>query len=161
MSSVCNDPYELGLCKDCPYMHVTKGRMYMRNGDPGYPDEEDCEVDYDVDKCMYSDEIKCLHCDCCGDEIDETSDFIYADPIVGDICENCANDDADYTVAIKCVCCGKTTNVTFKMCDFLAWRKGKLIQQALPYLSADDHELMISSICKDCFPSDDEDEEDK
>lgn len=35
--------------------------------------------------------------------------------------------------------------------DFIRWEEGELIQDALPYLSADERELLISGICGGCF----------
>ena len=36
--------------------------------------------------------------------------------------------------------------------DFIRWEEeGELIQNALPYLSADERELLISGICGGCF----------
>lgn len=48
-----------------------RGRMYLRNGDPGYPDEEDFEID-DVEVLSITDEN--------GDEITYDEDTMY-DPI--------------------------------------------------------------------------------
>lgn len=47
--------------------------------------------------------------------------------------------------------------------DFYAWQGGKLAQDAFPYLSAEEREMLISGICSDCWEkmfSEDEDEED-
>lgn len=35
--------------------------------------------------------------------------------------------------------------------DFDRWSQGELIQVALPYLSDDERELLISGICGECF----------
>ena len=35
--------------------------------------------------------------------------------------------------------------------DWDAWLGGKVIQEAFPYLSADERELLISGICGTCF----------
>ena len=35
--------------------------------------------------------------------------------------------------------------------DVVAWQDGKLIQDAMPYLSKEDRELLISGTCGDCF----------
>ena len=47
--------------------------------------------------------------------------------------------------------------------DFYAWQSGKLAQDAFPYLSAEEREMLISGICPECWAemfSEDEDEED-
>ena len=35
--------------------------------------------------------------------------------------------------------------------DVTAWENGKLIQDAMPYLSADEREVLISGTCGPCF----------
>ena len=35
--------------------------------------------------------------------------------------------------------------------DYEAWENGKLIQDVMPYLSADEREVLISGICGPCF----------
>jgi len=35
--------------------------------------------------------------------------------------------------------------------DVADWREGKYIQNAMPYLSADEREILVSGICGDCF----------
>jgi len=40
-------------CKECKYYHHSPAVMYLRNGDPGYPEENDCDYDWE---CPYLDE---------------------------------------------------------------------------------------------------------
>ena len=35
--------------------------------------------------------------------------------------------------------------------DVTAWENGELIQNAMPYLSADEREVLISGTCGPCF----------
>tara|TARA_Y100000310_G_C20387451_1_gene671140 strand:+ start:362 stop:508 length:147 start_codon:yes stop_codon:yes gene_type:complete len=35
--------------------------------------------------------------------------------------------------------------------DFISWNNGSYIQNAMPYLSADERELLISGTCGPCF----------
>tara|TARA_Y100000296_G_scaffold73682_1_gene91423 strand:- start:308 stop:457 length:150 start_codon:yes stop_codon:yes gene_type:complete len=35
--------------------------------------------------------------------------------------------------------------------DYEAWENGELIQNAMPYLSADEREVLISGMCGPCF----------
>lgn len=55
------------------------------------------------------------------------------------------------TVDAQCIFCQKETSVEFRLADYLDWQSGELIQNAMPYLSAAERELLISKICGDCF----------
>lgn len=57
--------------------------------------------------------------------------------------------ELNYTLAVLCRCCSKDHNVKVNVKDFLDWEAGKLIQDAMPYLSVDDRELLISGFCKE------------
>ena len=35
--------------------------------------------------------------------------------------------------------------------DYTSWENGELIQNAMPYLTADEREVLISGICGPCF----------
>ena len=70
----------------------------------------------------------------------------------------------DIELEIKCRMCGETHIVAAKEKDIVDWKNGMLIQDAMPYLSASDRELLISKTCNDCFhelfpqiPDDDDD----
>lgn len=55
-------------------------------------------------------------------------------------------------VETVCPSCGGKHFVRVNREHFKAWREdGVLIQQAMPELSADDRELLISGICADCW----------
>ena len=64
-------------------------------------------------------------------------------------------------VVSQCIKCTKTETVLVKKADLIAWKKGKYIQDAMPYLAVDQRELLISGICGECFDNmfPDEDEE--
>lgn len=51
----------------------------------------------------------------------------------------------------KCVQCRQTTVMHVHKIDYNKWRKGTPIQTAIPYLSTDERELLISNICGFCF----------
>jgi len=59
---------------------------------------------------------------------------------------------------VKCRHCGETHHMLAANEDLEAWENGELIQDALPYLTAGERELLISGTCDDCwekmFPSD-------
>lgn len=72
-------------------------------------------------------------------------------------------DNFTCVITTDCPFCGKTHYIEVKAKDYLAWQNGELVQDAFPYLSADEREMLISGICPSCwdgmFPED-EDEED-
>jgi hypothetical protein len=55
------------------------------------------------------------------------------------------------TYPIACVHCGTSHLITAPAAGFIAWEGGVLIQTALPELSADDRELLISHTCGKCW----------
>jgi len=57
----------------------------------------------------------------------------------------------EWKITVKCQRCGTSHNLLVNMNDMIAWRSGKYIQDAMPYLSADERELVISQTCGDCF----------
>ena len=52
-----------------------------------------------------------------------------------------------------CPFCGSCHCVKVEEIDYLDWQEGKNAQDAFPYLSADERELLISGICKECWDS--------
>ena len=66
-------------------------------------------------------------------------------------------------VAAPCRLCNEVTDLTVNVEGFVAWQGGKLIQEALPELDADQRELLISGTCPTCwekmFPSEEEEQE--
>ena len=62
-----------------------------------------------------------------------------------------------------CPFCGNKNTVMVEAQDFMDWRDGLLAQDAFPYLSADDREVIISGVCSTCwdatFGGDGEDQE--
>ena len=63
-------------------------------------------------------------------------------------------------VAVPCRLCQEVTDLTVNAEGFVNWQAGEYIQDALPELSADMRELLISGTCPTCwekmFPSDEE-----
>lgn len=52
----------------------------------------------------------------------------------------------------KCVICGKTVSFLVPTTGYNKWAEdGEYIQNALPHLSPDQREFMISRICRACF----------
>lgn len=52
---------------------------------------------------------------------------------------------------VKCRSCGKVHTLTVGQTDVMDWRDGAFIQDAMPYLTADERELLISRTCGPCF----------
>jgi hypothetical protein len=50
-----------------------------------------------------------------------------------------------------CAKCDTEVLISVEYDDYEAWRNGELIQNAMPYLTAEQREILISSICGDCF----------
>ena len=63
-------------------------------------------------------------------------------------------------VAVPCRLCDTVHDLTVNVEGFVNWQAGELIQEALPELSCDERELLISGTCVTCFdklfPSEDE-----
>ena len=51
----------------------------------------------------------------------------------------------------KCHDCGETFTLEIELADFKRWLGGEKAQNAFPYLSADERELIISGTCGKCF----------
>lgn len=62
-----------------------------------------------------------------------------------------ANPERPVTLTYTCEECGYSENITMKFKDHAAWKGGTLIQDALPYLTDNQRELMISRTCGPCF----------
>lgn len=70
------------------------------------------------------------------------------------------------TILTVCPFCGTENEIKVNMVDYWEWvNEGKLVQNAFPYLSADEREMLISGICPKCwestFSSSDEEEEEE
>lgn len=69
--------------------------------------------------------------------------------------ENCPLEKEDgletIAVYVRCPFCGNTSVVVVGKADFEKWENGACVQDAFPYLSADDRERLISGICPTCW----------
>lgn len=55
-------------------------------------------------------------------------------------------------VSVSCkVCYERRIIEDVLLADYNAWIHGKLIQQALPYLSGEDRDLLVTNICPKCW----------
>lgn len=55
------------------------------------------------------------------------------------------------TIERTCRVCGKHKTLEVSEKGYYLWHQGALIQDVLPEISLDDRELLISSICSDCY----------
>ena len=55
------------------------------------------------------------------------------------------------TLWATCCRCKDQVELKVVQADYEAWENGKLIQDAMPYLSADEREVLISGTCGPCF----------
>lgn len=58
---------------------------------------------------------------------------------------------ANVIVERKCMKCGETVAVACPEAGFAMWQAGALIQYAMPDLSANEREILISGVCGPCF----------
>ena len=60
--------------------------------------------------------------------------------------------ETEVVVKTKCPICGRPQNVVVPREGYENWRyKGKLIQNALPTLTADEREALMTGTCSDCW----------
>ena len=52
---------------------------------------------------------------------------------------------------VTCRMCGREFAIDVDANDYRDWQNGKCIQDAMPYLTADERELLISRTCGDCW----------
>ena len=55
------------------------------------------------------------------------------------------------TITVVCRTCRKHYDLLVDMNDVHSWMEGTYIQDAMPYLSADERELLISHTCDACW----------
>ena len=68
----------------------------------------------------------------------------------------------EVTIVTVCPFCGHANEVAVNEADYWDWQDGALVQDAFPYLTADEREMLISGICPTCWAKTfgDDDEED-
>ena len=55
------------------------------------------------------------------------------------------------SVAVPCPWCLKEATLEVPFEGYQAWQRGDLVQNALPDLSADEREMLISGVCPACW----------
>lgn len=53
-------------------------------------------------------------------------------------------------IEVRCQFCGAINQVAVFEADYDRWIDGALVQNAFPYLTADERELLVSGLCLDC-----------
>ena len=59
----------------------------------------------------------------------------------------------EVSIVTECPFCGHANFVEVNEDDYFDWQDGELAQNAFPYLSADEREMLISGICPKCWDS--------
>jgi hypothetical protein len=54
-------------------------------------------------------------------------------------------------IITACPFCGHANEIEVNEEDYWDWQDGELVQNAFPYLSADEREMLISGICPTCW----------
>ena len=54
-------------------------------------------------------------------------------------------------VVTQCPFCGRANEIAVNEADYWDWDDGMLAQDAFPYLSANEREMLISGICPTCW----------
>ena len=54
-------------------------------------------------------------------------------------------------VATTCPFCGHANEIAVNDADYWNWQDGMMAQDAFPYLSADEREMLISGCCPACW----------
>jgi hypothetical protein len=57
----------------------------------------------------------------------------------------------EVTIITACPFCGHANEIEVNEADYWDWQDGELAQNAFPYLSADEREMLISGICPKCW----------
>jgi hypothetical protein len=57
----------------------------------------------------------------------------------------------EHPLQVDCRGCGTSHTLLVNITDVAEWKLGKYIQDAMPYLSADERELLISRTCGVCW----------
>lgn len=65
------------------------------------------------------------------------------------------------TMTRSCIFCGNTHHISVYKKDLEDWLDGELAQNAFPYLSTDEREVLISGICPKCWETVFNDEEEE
>lgn len=54
-------------------------------------------------------------------------------------------------INVTCPFCEAVSHVEVELTDYNRWKDGTLVQDAFPYLSADERTLLLTGICTSCW----------
>ena len=54
-------------------------------------------------------------------------------------------------LAVDCIKCKERQHLYVGTEDLTNWERGELVQNAMPYLTAGEREILISGVCETCF----------
>lgn len=57
----------------------------------------------------------------------------------------------EVTIITTCPMCRRANEIPVNESDYWDWWDGALVQNAFPYLSADEREMLITGICPTCW----------
>ena len=57
----------------------------------------------------------------------------------------------EHTITVVCWMCDASHTLMVNITDVADWKLGEMIQDAMPYLSSAERELLISRTCDDCW----------
>lgn len=55
------------------------------------------------------------------------------------------------TISKQCMMCNQIVEIEVKIEDYQSWQEGAHIQNAFPYLTIDEREMLVSGTCGPCF----------
>ena len=61
------------------------------------------------------------------------------------------SDPLNLQLELECKYCDYQEIITVPEADYISWHNGEYIQDAFPYLTAGQRELMLSNTCDDCW----------
>jgi hypothetical protein len=70
---------------------------------------------------------------------------------MGDMETTQKGNDMMTTLWATCNKCKNQVEMAVNVDDYTSWENGALIQDTMPYLSADEREVLISGVCGTCF----------
>ena len=61
--------------------------------------------------------------------------------------------NSNIRISVETICpqCGKPHTIEVKSKDYYEYKLGKHVQEAFPYLSADEREMLLTGLCKKCW----------
>lgn len=120
------------------------------SGFPMLNSDGDCALTGDFEECPDS------GCDVCQHYIQYQTDM---DEELKELASTKEEPKSPTVINAICRMCSKSTEIHCYLEDYIAWQQGKLIQDAFPYLTPNERE-MLKGMCSECWdkmcPSEDD-----